>query len=357
MSTPPTQFSATMPVDALSADLARIAAERRGTHARTRHFALFGRIFALEFLDMAVAEHITRPLAHLAVEGGQQIDAKITCWIGENSGDFPQVRVGPEGFGLRCEAPGLSDDTRLTSYAPMGRILSQFDFRTMQGYHCIGDFKSMWRHEHAIPLRTLFSWVALSFGIQLFHVGGVGSKDGCILLSGRGGSGKSNTVATAINTDLGILGDDFCAIEERGGTMIAHALYSTSSVRRGDYVRNPALADLPVLFDPEQPNAKLVHDLAQGAHMLAQAPVRAMAMVRQGGEAFGLKRIPAGAIARDLALDTQTMLPYAQGEVMSMAGALLRSVPAYVLELGPDPSAIAPGLERLVARAQAGALP
>jgi hypothetical protein len=344
-------------IDALVQEFSKIVESRRNSASKSSYYRVFGKTIELEFLDPSIEQHIHPTLAHLETGATRDPWASLTCWDTNGSpGAFPSVNVGTDGFKARSEAPGLSDDFRLTSFVSAGRILSHIDLRTLRGFHCVDDFSNMWRHEHATPLRTVFSWIAQTCGVQFLHVGAVGTEAGGILLSGRGGAGKSNTVLSVIGTELRVIGDDFCAVDVLNENPFVHSLYATGSLRRSDHSRNPILSTLPVLVDTGD-DAKLVHGLQAGGHMLSGAPIRAIAHLRRSDAPFGLHNASAGQIALDLASDTQTMLPYSGQVLVAQTAKLARCVPCYILELGTDASAIAQGLNAIVRKANDGDLP
>jgi hypothetical protein len=350
------------PAAMLASKLAEITGQLRSgpVHPVSRSYDLFGTVVEIEFLDRAIERLVHRPLAHLeSAAGGAAATVQITCWDAtQTPSAYPNVNVGRNGFGLRTEAPGLSNERYLTAFAAPGRILTQLDRTTMRGTYVLGDSGGMWRHEHALPMRSLLSWIGKDLGMQFLHAGSVGTPKGGILLIGRGGSGKSNTALSALASPLGLLSDDFCTVTFEPEPT-AHAIYATGSTRRSDWSRNPVLRSLPVLHEPANEDGKLVYDLFQQHHnrLLRSFKIRAVAQIRLGGSTFRLNRIGGGAIVREVVPDTQMMLPYAEQEILTCVTRLVRTLPCYELTLGPDPAAIPGGLAEIVERLNAGETP
>jgi hypothetical protein len=169
------------------------------------------------------------------------------------------------------------------------------------------------------------------------HAGAVGSPSGGVLLAGKGGAGKSTTVAACLRAGLGVAGDDLVLVE-LGERPAVHSLLETLKLEPA------ALALLPELGayatgTESLPCAKHVvwtRRVAKTA-LLASFPLRAVlvpAIVAR--PTSQLLPMPAAEALRSLAPSTLQLLPGGEAEAFAKMAALLRQLPCFRLEAGSD---------------------
>jgi len=197
-------------------------------------------------------------------------------------------------------------------------------------------------YDGAAPLRAILARWASRRGLRLIHAGAVGRADGCLLLAGRSGAGKSTTALACLGSGLAYLSDDFCLVRADGPT--AFSLYSAAKLSDSTLAMLPHLA--PAATYPGPPGEKAVAYLHEHAapSLLARAPVRAVVLPRIGaagksvlrpvGRASALREMTPSAIDDD---------PSLREDAFRVLAALASAVPCHVLELGRDLDAI-PGL-------------
>ena len=81
--------------------------------------------------------------------------------------------------------------------------------------------------EHTSPLRGAARWWSTVQGAAMVHAGAVADGEGCVLLVGDSGAGKSTATMACHGSGLDVLGDDFCFVEPPTGTTppIGHTMY------------------------------------------------------------------------------------------------------------------------------------
>jgi hypothetical protein len=170
-----------------------------------------------------------------------------------------------------------------------------------------------------------------------------------VLLVAKGGSGKSTTALACLAHGLSYVGDDYCLV--RLDPPFAHSLYCSAklrddSVRRLPHLRAAAAPDLR--RDDEK--AVFVLDRARGARIVPGLPLRAILLPRVT-HAEPTRLRPAGAreALQALAPSTMSQLPGADARSVAIMTALVRQLPCYHLDLGPELSGIPPVIARLLA--------
>ena len=186
-------------------------------------------------------------------------------------------------------------------------------------------------------------------GRYYIHAAGIGTPAGGVLLAGKGGSGKSTTTLACLNSDLGILGDDYCLLADEPQPF-AYSLYSVAKlIGDDDLARFPHLARR-VSNRQRAPGDKVLIPLHQCAsdRMLTGFPVKAVLVPRvTGGTETRLRPInPSAAL---LALAPTSLMQFAGGaDTLGAMARLVKRVPTFLLELGTDLGRIPPVIRRLL---------
>lgn len=200
------------------------------------------------------------------------------------------------------------------------------------------------------PFTTILARWLPSRGRSFLHAAAVGDPDGAVLLVGDGGAGKSTTTLACAQRGIGVLGDDFCAVE-LGARPVVHAVYRSVKLR-SDSARRLVPGPLPGSDGAE---ACLLLDPSA---MVACAPVVAVVTPTTGTTAP--ERIPAAAIRA--ALLPTGLLAGAGGDTtlrpwMRTIHALATGVPAYTLPLTWDLDRVADAVDRVRREAMRGVTP
>ena len=84
-------------------------------------------------------------------------------------------------------------------------------------------------YESSAPLRPILHWWMSANGSQLLHAAAVGLHDKGVLIIGKGGSGKSNTAISCLESDLYYAADDYCLLSFNPEPEV-HSLYATGKL-------------------------------------------------------------------------------------------------------------------------------
>lgn len=201
--------------------------------------------------------------------------------------------------------------------------------------------------EDSAPLRDVLHWACIPTPWFLAHGAAIGVADDGVLFTGPGGSGKSTTTAAAVLSGLRTAGDDFVLIDPVGHEI--HALYDSVKLGEDSLQRLPGLpaAGNPMRNATEKARFR-VSDMRAGA-FAPKLRLRAMVLPRLAQSAR-TAIVPAtqSEVMRALAPSTLLLLRGGQAETAAKAAALIRSLPAFRMELGHDPAEVAGALADLV---------
>ena len=304
-----------------------------------------GRRLRLVFGSGVLAETLRGPLERLVVapaEVGGPPDATVCVWDSASTGvpiaPFPwrpddveaDGRVaGFDGGRFRC----LYRDDGAGFHA-----VSMFDTSTGVGYFWFADQERIHWYERAEPLRVAVHWAVARDGRFLAHASAVGTERGAVVLTGRGGAGKTTTTLASVGAGLRFVGDNYVllALEDSGGVS-AHGLYGTAKLWPQTLDRLPDVGPFIATHDVA-PDEKLILDVTRyrPESITAELPVRAVVVPDVVGEgATELARCSPVDALLALAPATVFQLPRSETALAGMAE-LVRRVPTYRLRLGAE---------------------
>lgn len=291
---------------------------------------------------------------HLALTGaGDASDLTVCAWDTASSGVVmppPAWSVGD--YLARGQIRDFQDDGIGTAFNAEGTILGLFDERSNTAIWWTSDTSGVPYYERGSPCRAILGWWNQRRGRQLVHAGSVGKRDGCVLLAGRGGSGKSNAALGCLGVGMSYLGDDFCAVAV-SPTPVVFSVYSTGKAHASDLGRLPHLASEVSnagRLDSEKALFFLNDRFAD--RMLSRAPLRAVvapSIVDRGRTHY--QRISAREGLLALAPNTTALLPSTIGAAVRDLSALVRLVPSYRLEIGDDGASVPALIDELLGSA------
>lgn len=326
------------------------AARRAGT--TIRDCIVGGTSVRLHFAGDAMVPVVFPALAHLGttdLPAGPRLNLHV--WDSASTGvAMPPPDWPLDAYAERGEIRAFDDGTIRAAFSVDGPIMDLWHRSTAQGVMWVSDHARVPYYERGAPIRRILSWWLADRGVQMIHAAAVGIPEGCVLIAGKGGSGKSNTALSCLGAGLTYLADDYCALET-GAIPVAHSLYGTGKVHGDDLGRLTFLAGHIVNAD-RLPAEKALFFLADsfGSQLRTHAQVNALLLpaVRLDTPTR-LFRASQGEAARAIAMSTIAQLPYAGGEVLRAVGILARQRPAFHLRVGSDAAERVPAIIRRLA--------
>lgn len=331
-----------------------------------RSFDLGGAGLRLRFANDALVAPLTRAIAHLEVAASAEPHFEIELWDSASTGtDLSPLLAGLiemahqapfDVLSSRYELLPLQNDRVSATYDLGSGVLSVFDTVDRRAFYWVRDAAELPYYERGAPLRTLLNWWLSARGFHCVHAGAVGTDDGAVLLTGKGGSGKSTTALACLHGGMRYASDDYCAIR-RDPTPEVHSLYNTGKLRdEADLARQPDFE--PWIANRDRAgDEKFLMFLQEHApeRLLRSARLRAIVIPRvSGGTRSELHRIPPAEALKALAPTTMFQLPGAAGAAMLLMAGLVKALPCYRLDAGSDLPAIPSLLTELIETLAAG---
>ena len=325
-----------------------IEAERRAEPFE-QDISLLGKTLRLRFAGAAARDALLPALAHLSVEPAGAPDALIHIWDTQESGvGIPPAPCDVACFTHRGDIWTMLSRRIRSAYQPGESTLSLFDFGRSEGVFWARSAADLPPWSKAAPLRALLSWWVTAQGGQLLHGSAFGTEAGGILLTGKGGVGKSTTALQCLASGYRYVGDDFVAVTITGIPTV-HSLYCTAKVMPAA-MQHFAGFDLRLPWGAPDEKAIAFLYPEWKDRITRSLPLKAVLTP----EFAGARTTTIGPAARDCVREAATfttvsLLPHAGQETVAFVDTLLETLPAGLLRLGSDvecvPDAIASFLQ------------
>lgn len=306
------------------------------------HLDVAGVLIRLIYAGESLRRVFGPALSHLDVVPDRAPDATFHIWDSASSG----VEIPPPPFPKVC-------------YTDRGDIWSMNSPRIRSAFHWIECSVNLMDLErgigvywvrgremlpywcHASPLRTLLHWTLALRGRQLLHAAAVGDDEGALLITGRGGVGKSTTALSCLVQGMRYVADDYLVVglepEPR-----AYSLYATAKLEPDQLRRFPEFRELitnRAYLDSEKAIVQLWPTYRE--RLALSLPLKAVATPRFAATpdtTFG----PAEKLAlhRAAAFTTLSQLPHAGRATHEFIERLVDRLPGLDLALGQDLAAV-----------------
>jgi GT2 family glycosyltransferase len=309
----------------------------RAAGTESSDYRLAGTTFRLLFAGQGLTSRYRPAFEHLRVSDVEKPDATLCLWDTKHTG----IRMVPppcpqDSFTDRGDIWGFHSKRIKTAFHYHDYSVNLFDLDRGLGIHWVSDGAKLPYWDGASPIRTLLHWLMESRGCQLLHAAAVGTEHGAMLITGKGGVGKSSTALACLRAGLPYAGDDYVVVRRDPPTV--YSLYSTAKLNPPDVERFPELR--PYLGDPNpKPNEKAVLYLYPHfkEQIMAEMPLKAIAMPRiVNREETGLRPAATATVRHAASFTTMSQLPCVGKHTHEFFGALCSSLPGYTIELGSN---------------------
>lgn len=302
-----------------------------------RYYQVGGFVFQLSFAGVALSQRITPAFDHLLAKKGKSTPSlKIFVWDSASTGielPDPPFEVGESLYNGDMWI-GETERYKLI-YQPINGTLSFLDNLRNEAIYWFFDASQLPYYESGAPLRIILHWWMGNYGFQLVHAGAVGTRDGGVLLVGKGGSGKSTTTFTCLDSGLAYVSDDYCIIEN-SSIPYAHSLYSTGKLNAEDIGRFPRLMPALYNYDRLETEKALYFFYGQFPHRISNGfPVKAILIPEVSDRIdTNLTRVSPAKSFLAFAPSTIFQLRGIRQPIHKNISEFVKKVPSYKMELG-----------------------
>lgn len=313
------------------------------------YYCIDGHTIRLRFAGPALVADLTTALEHHTAKPTPNPELTICLWDSVSTQtEWPSlpwweygIHVTSNGekvrnlYTPRGDIRGYNDGRIYTHVG--ADLFSLLDTKRNLAIYWCQDVAQLPLYEKGAPVRTILHWWLRSKGLQLLHAGAIGTPDGAVLLAGKGGSGKSTTALTGLQSDLLYLSDDYSLVK-LGTPPRVYSVYNTAKVRPDNLKRVPHLhhaltngnrldTEKALFFIQQHYPDKIVSDL----------PIRAILLPKVTGlPDTTIEPAASKAALSALALSTLHQLAGSGKELVHTIDQLVNQVPTYHLKLGTD---------------------
>jgi hypothetical protein len=261
----------------------------------------------------------------------------INLWDKESTGigvdDPPWRSEVPHHLGL---IKSFTTDQYFTLQQPGSGAIYMFDKTRSTAYYHVLRKRDIPFWESDFPLRMVFHWFFKDTPLQPVHSAAVGTENGGVLLIGKGGSGKSTTTLSCLNSPLKIAGDDYVLLDSENH--VAYSLFSLSKLTQSsiDLLQEHSLNK--VIRQPEIEGKFRLSLFDQFPESLIKSiPIKAI-LLPTLGDYTSTKIVPTSQAQAmiELAPTTLFQLPGLREHAFMKMARFVRQVPAFNLQLSSD---------------------
>ena len=312
-----------------------------------RSYAIAGTIVRLRFAGDRLVPRLVPALEHLRAPDTVSADLDVHLWDTRSTGAAMVPPPCPQRcFTDRGNIWGLESAQILAAFQYGECSVSLFDVAAGQAIYWVEDAERLPFWSTAAPLRTMLSWWLARNGMQLVHGAVVGTDAGAVLISGKGGSGKSSTALACVAAGMSYVGDDYVGIALDPAPR-AYSLYGTAKLEPRQIERFPELAaDASVGREGSYEKAVVFLPPVFASRLRAELPLAAVLIPTITGESdTTLAPIDVLTVERAASLPTIAQLPHSGQRTVDFIARLVRLVPRARVRLGTNLEGIAGVIE------------
>jgi glycosyltransferase involved in cell wall biosynthesis len=304
----------------------------------------------LLFAGESMLSYMTPALAHLSTEETDAPDVTFCIWDSDSTGvEMPPPPCEWSCFTNRGDIWGFNSQRIKTAFHWGEFSVNVMDLENRTGIFWVQSGKKLPYWTLAAPLRTLFHWWMEHNNMQLLHAAAVGTKDGAVLITGKGGIGKSTTAVNCLQQKMFYLADDYLIVKAAPDPVV-YSLYATAKLNSGEESNFPLL--LPYAKNADnQKNDKTVFCLYPGCSefIVKSMPLKAILMPQISDEAeCSISAVPYWTIEGAMSFTTMSQLPNVGRHTHDFICKLCNDLPGFLLQLGKNPAEVPGHISRFL---------
>jgi hypothetical protein len=343
-----------------------LQAEKVTGGACQRRYMIGGKTVHICALGEELLSELTAALGHLAFASQAPADLTIHVWDSATNETphppsplawYSRCKPNEEArqihgarFDARGELPACNTWRIRTAFHVWPSMLMLLDIQQGMAFFWIENVRNLPYYETGAPFSKILSWWMNEQGRLFVHGGAVGNQKGGVILVGPPGAGKSTAVLACLRSNLQYAGDDYCLIAFQPAPHV-QSLYNTAKLKsRADLDRFPHLAPMVENIERlEREKALMFLYRHYPGEVITGFPLRALLIPKVTG-AVPARLVPVSPAAGLSAMAPSTIkqLPGIGRGAWKQMAQLVKLVPSYLIEVGPDVSTIPTVIEQLL---------
>ncbi len=318
--------------------LQRFKKVEESTGSIKQYYDIAGTTVCLNFAGIALLPYLTPALEHLKITKPANVELTINVWDTEST----NVEMIPPPCTIneytdRGDIWGFNSKRIKTAFHWSEYSVNVMDLNTNTGVYWVKTPKAFPYWVYSSPFRSMIQWWMEKNGGQLLHAAAVGTENGAVLITGKGGVGKSTTAIISLNVGMNYLGDDYVIVKKDPEPKV-YSLYSTAKLNMEDMHRFQSLerfAGEPLSENQEKAVLFLYPGLKK--QIKKEMPLRAIFTPQIKSQLHTIiSPISFWPVQRAMSFTTMSQLPGVGSHTHEFISELTRSLPCYTIGLGSD---------------------
>ena len=311
-----------------------------------------GGVMEIRFAGQSLTELLLPAIAHLLIEDDVEpelvLHAFDTASTGVAIADMP---VAQDCLTDRGDLWSFNSERYRSAFHWIESTVNVMDTDTGEAVFWVNRPSDLPYWTIGSPFRTIFHWWMETRGAQLIHAACVGYNDRAVLITGKGGVGKSTSAIACLERGMLYAADDYLIVTQ-DDIPRAHSLYNTAKLEADKTDRFPNLAAL--IRQPPKPGDKAVISLfpERAGQLASGLPISAIVTPAfGGGDETVFEPIAAAELRSAAAFTTLSQLPHAGNRTIDFVTRLVAARPGFRMRLGPIEQ-VPDAIERLLERTE-----
>lgn len=301
-------------------------------------YDIAGTMVCIQFAGEALIKTMTRALEHLRVKKPTKADCTILAWDSQSTGvEMVPPPCKKSHFTDRGDIWGFNSKRIKTAFHWSEFSVNVMDVKTKTAVYWVNSAGQFPYWVQSSPFRTIFHWWMEENNAQLLHAAAVGTEDGAVLITGKGGVGKSTSALACLNAGMDYYADDYLIVK-KDPIPIVYSLYSTGKMNRSDQDRFPALRNFASdLINEEQEKDVFYFYPSLQNQIKKSSPVKAILEPKiNHRKSTTYSNISYWHIQRALSFTTMSQLPGVGSHTHDFINDLCTKIPCYKIEPGTN---------------------
>jgi GT2 family glycosyltransferase len=325
-------------VEFFDAVLQRALRAEHSSGALSHCLDLAGTLVELVFAGDRLARRFMPALAHLGVAPERSPDIRFHVWDSASTG---VAMIPPpckhDCFTDRGDIWGMASERIKSAFHWSEYSVNLMDLERRRAVFWVRAEAELPYWTTAAPLRTLFHWWMEQNGGQLLHAAAVGTEDAALLITGKGGVGKSSVALSCLEAGMRYVADDYLVVRLDPEPRV-FSLYSTAKLDPEQTRQFPWLSPFVANEGSGADEKAVLRLFPEFTEQIARSlPLKAIATPRfvpRPGTSFAATE--AVRLERAAAFTTMSQLPHAGRTTHRFIKRLVAELPGLELRLGHE---------------------
>ena len=298
-----------------------------------RHFLIGEHCIRLQFQNNKLEKYICPALEHLETDNILLIP-DLTIYINEGlsiadpfwSNDY----IDPLSGDIKNIPDRYYFNQNTTS-----QTISAIDFQLKKAIYSINSIDNLPLWDRGFPMRILlYTWFQKHDYIFI-HAAGIGKNNAGVLLTGKGGSGKSTAALSCLSSNLQYAGDDYVMVDVK--TCDAYSLYNTGKLEKVHARSFPHLyAFIKKSYNTNDEKSVLYVNEYNPAKIITKFNIKAILLPTHKGKRETIVCNTSKASAMKALAPSTIWLLRTDKKMVTQIAELIRKLPCYDLETGTE---------------------